>query len=250
MLWLQFDETRPVFDLPLQQFVETFAAKWAQPNVWSDRLASNFLDYHFEDHSADDDPLQLLGEAAARTATFTITINLTSAVRKALRRYSALITPPTKENDDGTRISPVKKSLNQPLERDAGSTVGNRRKPESRQRVSRWAWSAAERIPLEKRTKWQSRWREAEGRKGPPRSQETIQPSAQRTSDVAHRKARSELRRKQRPGSPQLVTQFAEGDRHATSGILIALASQAWNRSDSRPDRRDRRGRRHADERE
>ena len=90
MLWLQFDETRPVFDLPLQQFVETFAAKWAQPNVWSDRLASNFLDYHFEDHSAADDPLQLLGEAAARTATFTITINLTLALRKALRRYLGL----------------------------------------------------------------------------------------------------------------------------------------------------------------
>ena len=61
VLWLPFHETRPVFNLPLKQFVDTFAAKWEQPNAWSDRLASKFLDYHFEDHSADDDPLQLLG---------------------------------------------------------------------------------------------------------------------------------------------------------------------------------------------
>ena len=90
VLWLPFHETRPVFNLPLKQFVETLAAKWAQPNVWSDRLASKFLDYHFEDHSEDDDPLQLRAEATARDATFTITINLTSAVRKALRRYLGL----------------------------------------------------------------------------------------------------------------------------------------------------------------
>ena len=90
VLWLPFHEKRPIFNLPLKRFVDTFAAKWQQPNAWSDRLPSNFLDYHFEDHSAADDPLRLLGEAAARSATFTITINLTLALRKALRRYLGL----------------------------------------------------------------------------------------------------------------------------------------------------------------
>jgi hypothetical protein len=90
VLWLPFHETRPVFNVPLKQFVDVFAAKWAQSSAWSDRLPSKFLDYHFEDHSADDDPLRLRAEATARDATFTITINLTSAVRKALRRYLGL----------------------------------------------------------------------------------------------------------------------------------------------------------------
>jgi hypothetical protein len=90
VVWLPFHEQRPVFNLALKQFVDTFAAKWAQPDAWSDRLPSKFLEYHFEDHSAADDPLWLRAEAAARDATVTITINLTSAVRKALRRYLGL----------------------------------------------------------------------------------------------------------------------------------------------------------------
>jgi hypothetical protein len=90
VLWLPFHETRPVFDLPLKQFVDTFAAKWEQPKAWSDRLPGKFLDYHYEDHSAEDDPLRLAAEVTAHDATFTITINLTSAVRKALRRYLGL----------------------------------------------------------------------------------------------------------------------------------------------------------------
>jgi hypothetical protein len=90
VLWLPFHETRPVFNLALKQFVDTFAAKWAQPEAWSDRLPSKFLDYHFEDHSADDDPLRLRAEATARDAIVTTTIDLTSAVRKALRRYLGL----------------------------------------------------------------------------------------------------------------------------------------------------------------
>jgi hypothetical protein len=90
VLWLPFHERRPVFNMPLKQFVDSFAAKWEQPNTWSDRVDSKFLDYRYEDHSADDDPLRRLAEATARSATFTIAINLTLAVRKALRRYLGL----------------------------------------------------------------------------------------------------------------------------------------------------------------
>jgi hypothetical protein len=90
VLWLPFHEKRPVFNLKLKQFVDSFVAKWDQPNAWGDRLPSDYLDYRFEDHSADHDPLRLRAEAMARDTTFTITINLTSAVRKALRRYLGL----------------------------------------------------------------------------------------------------------------------------------------------------------------
>ena len=90
VLWLPFHARRPVFNLPLKQFVDSFAAKWEQPGAWSDRVNTKFLDYRHEDHSADDDPLRVLAEASAKTATFTISINLTLAVRKALRRYLAL----------------------------------------------------------------------------------------------------------------------------------------------------------------
>jgi hypothetical protein len=105
VLWLPFHETRPVFNLALKQFVDTFAAKWAQADAWSDRLPSKFLDYHFEDHSADDDPLRLRAEAMARDATFTITINLTSAVRKAVRRYLRLDQAADRRREHGPQIS-------------------------------------------------------------------------------------------------------------------------------------------------
>ena len=39
------------------------------------------------DHDGDDDPLSDAAEAAARSPLFTTTINVTLAVRKALRRY-------------------------------------------------------------------------------------------------------------------------------------------------------------------
>jgi hypothetical protein len=109
VLWLPFHETRPVFNLPLKQFVDVFAAKWAQSSAWSDRLSNKFLDYHFEDHSADDDPLRLRGEATAGDATFTITINLTSAVRKALRRYLGLDHAANEGAGDGPRTSAQRK---------------------------------------------------------------------------------------------------------------------------------------------
>lgn len=90
VLWLPFHDERPIFDTDFKQLVHTVTAKWELPDAWSDRVDTKFLDYHYEDHSADDDPLRLVGEAAARSATFTITINLTLAVRKALRRYLGL----------------------------------------------------------------------------------------------------------------------------------------------------------------
>jgi hypothetical protein len=61
--------------------------KWEEPNTWSDRLDPDFLDYQYEDHGSDGDPLVIAAEATARSPLFKTTVNVTLAVRKALRRY-------------------------------------------------------------------------------------------------------------------------------------------------------------------
>jgi hypothetical protein len=64
-----------------------FIAKWEDPITWADRLDPDFLDYHFEDHDAEDDPLVIAAVAAAQSPVLYTTINVTLAIRKALRRY-------------------------------------------------------------------------------------------------------------------------------------------------------------------
>jgi hypothetical protein len=85
--WLPFDQQRPVFDSSLKGFVDTFTAKWNQPSAWSNRVNPNFLAYKYENHEAEDDPLRITAEATASSPLFKSTINITLAVRKALRRY-------------------------------------------------------------------------------------------------------------------------------------------------------------------
>jgi len=85
--WLPFHEKRPVFDIGGKSFVDAVATKWDRRAVWADRLDPAFLSYRYENHQAEDDPLRLAAEAAARSPLFRSTINVTLAVRKALRRY-------------------------------------------------------------------------------------------------------------------------------------------------------------------
>jgi hypothetical protein len=85
--WLPFDEQRPAFDPRRKAFVDAFTAKWHPRAVWADRLDPGFLSYRYEDHQAESDPLRLAAEAAVRSPLFKSTINVTLAVRKALRRY-------------------------------------------------------------------------------------------------------------------------------------------------------------------
>jgi hypothetical protein len=69
-----------------------FIAKWQDPMTWADRLKPSFLDYKYEDHDADDDTLALIAGATIRSPTFKTTINVTLAIRKALRRYLGIET--------------------------------------------------------------------------------------------------------------------------------------------------------------
>ena len=89
VLWLPFHETRPVFNLPLKQFVDVFAAKWAQSSAWSDRLPRSFS--IITSRIIPRMMIRCGSEPKPQLATdIHITINLTSAVRKALRRYLGL----------------------------------------------------------------------------------------------------------------------------------------------------------------
>ncbi len=59
----------------------------------ADRINPKFLDYRYECHDGDDDPLARMGYAAAWHPIFKTTINMTLAVRLALRRYLGLEPP-------------------------------------------------------------------------------------------------------------------------------------------------------------
>jgi hypothetical protein len=63
------------------------SAKWQHRWRLADRLDPRFLNYQFEDHYADNDPLRLVAEAAVRSPVVKTSINAGLAVRKALRRY-------------------------------------------------------------------------------------------------------------------------------------------------------------------
>jgi hypothetical protein len=60
-------------------------AAWENPTKWPKELKS--LGYRFEKHNEDHDPLCIAAEASISSPLFTTTINVTLAIRKALRRY-------------------------------------------------------------------------------------------------------------------------------------------------------------------
>jgi hypothetical protein len=60
-------------------------AAWEDPGRWSREL--NLLGYSYEEHASEDDPLRAAAEAAVSSPLFTATINVSLAIRKALRRY-------------------------------------------------------------------------------------------------------------------------------------------------------------------
>jgi hypothetical protein len=62
-----------------------FIAKSEDPTKWAGQL--KLLDYEFEKHDRDDDPLCIAAEATARGSLFKTSINITLAIRQALRRY-------------------------------------------------------------------------------------------------------------------------------------------------------------------
>jgi hypothetical protein len=65
-----------------------------KPSAMVQRVKS--LGYRYERHDEDRDPLCLIADASIRNPLFTTTVNVTLAIREALRRYLG-ITPATSE---------------------------------------------------------------------------------------------------------------------------------------------------------
>jgi hypothetical protein len=70
--------------LPYHRFVD-FVADFENPEKW--RTALQQLDYKFEKHDAEGDALRSVAGASVRSHTVKITVNVSLAIRKALRRY-------------------------------------------------------------------------------------------------------------------------------------------------------------------
>ncbi len=70
--------------LPYDRFIN-FVVDWEEPTKWPKELKS--LNYEFERHDADIDPLCINAQAIANSPFVTTTINITLALRRALRRY-------------------------------------------------------------------------------------------------------------------------------------------------------------------
>jgi hypothetical protein len=68
-----------------------FIADYEDPAKWSKKLHG--LGYRFENHEGKADPLWVAARSAARSPIFKTTVNVTFAVRKALRRYLGIEPP-------------------------------------------------------------------------------------------------------------------------------------------------------------
>jgi len=66
-----------------------YVAKWSSFEL-PDEINPSFLKYQHEKHNTDDDPLCIEAEATARSPMFKTSVNLSLAIRKALRRYLGL----------------------------------------------------------------------------------------------------------------------------------------------------------------
>jgi hypothetical protein len=71
--------------LPSSNRFVDFVVEWEDPTKGSKELGR--LGYGFEKHDTNDDPLRMAAEAAVRSPVVATTINITLAIRKALRRY-------------------------------------------------------------------------------------------------------------------------------------------------------------------
>ncbi len=97
--WLPFDRraelARTAIATLAQQIIAPhfvdFIAQWSDPTKASKEL--KVLDYRTETHHADDDPLYLRAEAAVRAPLVKTSVNVTLAIRKALRRYLGIEPP-------------------------------------------------------------------------------------------------------------------------------------------------------------
>jgi hypothetical protein len=81
-----------------------FIAEYENPSKWLKKLHG--LGYHFENHDGEADALCVAAESAVRSPIFRTTVNVTLAVRKAVRRYLGVEPPPPNlESENGYEAS-------------------------------------------------------------------------------------------------------------------------------------------------
>ncbi len=78
-----------------------FIADYEDPAKWVKQLHG--LGYRFEDHDGEADPLCVAAGSAVRSPILRTTVNITLAVRKALRRYLGIEPVPTKSEIEKSR---------------------------------------------------------------------------------------------------------------------------------------------------
>jgi hypothetical protein len=76
--------------LPYHRSVD-FVGEWENPLKFSKEL--KLLGYKYENHDADHDPLYVAARATIQSAVYKVTVNISLAIRKALRRYLGLEPP-------------------------------------------------------------------------------------------------------------------------------------------------------------
>jgi hypothetical protein len=69
------------------------APKWDGRRLSADQIDAKFLHYRHENHDSADDPLKLMAHSTAQRPLSTTTINITLAIRLALRRYLGIEPP-------------------------------------------------------------------------------------------------------------------------------------------------------------
>jgi len=83
--------------LPSNRFVD-FVGKWENPRKFSRQL--KHLGYKYENHDADNDALYVAAGASTQSPVYKVTVNISLAIRKALRRYLDL-EPPVPDSETG-----------------------------------------------------------------------------------------------------------------------------------------------------
>ena len=66
------------------------APKWEDPRSQANRIDPKFLNYRYERHDGETDPLMREARASAQRPVFRTSINISLAIRLALRRYLGL----------------------------------------------------------------------------------------------------------------------------------------------------------------
>jgi hypothetical protein len=77
-----------------KEFFEASLPKWDYRTEPANKIDLDFLEYDYQNHRAKDDPLQIAAQAGMENPVLRTTVNVTLALRRALRRYLGIESEP------------------------------------------------------------------------------------------------------------------------------------------------------------